>query len=116
MGRWHPGSPAELQRQFQQAQPFKHFVLDDFLDTAFCGDLLAEFPPFDRAQAINELGRAGGKAVVPDLASIGRAFREFDRMIQSREFLDWVSAATGIPDLLYDPDYIGGGTHENLSG
>jgi Rps23 Pro-64 3,4-dihydroxylase Tpa1-like proline 4-hydroxylase len=36
--------------------------------------------------------------------------------LQSQEFLDFVSDLTGIPDLLHDPDYVGGGTHENRHG
>jgi hypothetical protein len=37
-------------------------------------------------------------------------------MLRSREFLGWLSEATGIPKLLYDPVYTGGGTHLNLNG
>jgi hypothetical protein len=37
-------------------------------------------------------------------------------MIGSGEFLRFLAEITGIPALRYDPDYVGGGTHENLSG
>jgi hypothetical protein len=37
-------------------------------------------------------------------------------LMRDRAFLRRLSDVTGIPDLLYDPDYVGGGTHENLDG
>jgi Rps23 Pro-64 3,4-dihydroxylase Tpa1-like proline 4-hydroxylase len=36
--------------------------------------------------------------------------------MSGRDFLGWLSQATGISDLLYDSEYVGGGTHENLDG
>jgi hypothetical protein len=51
-----------------------------------------------------------------NVREISDAYRDLDCYLQTREFLDFVSAITGIPDLLYDPDYIGGGTHENRDG
>ena len=105
-----------LGSEFAAGQPFRHIVLDDFLDPAFCGRLIAEFPAFEARNAINELGAVGRKAVRPQISRIAASYAEFDRLIRSREFLGWLAKLTSIERLVYDPDYIGGGTHENLSG
>jgi 2OG-Fe(II) oxygenase superfamily len=105
-----------LRRQFQNARPFRYVVIDDFLDPGYCSRLVAEFPSFDIASARNELGQVGGKSVHPDLARIGPAYEHFDRMLQSADFLALMSEITSIPKLLYDPEYVGGGTHENRNG
>ena len=77
---------------------------------------MAEFPSFEAGQSINERGEAGRKAVVDGLTRIGPAYARFDRLIRDRDFLSLLGRITGIPDLLYDPEYVGGGTHENLEG
>lgn len=110
------GRLTELGAEFEHAGPFRHAVVDGFLDRAFCGELMAEFPRFDTGSATNERGEAGRKAVHPKLSEIGPAYARFDRLMRSNEFLDAMSNLTGIPDLLYDPEYVGGGTHENLNG
>lgn len=115
-------SPSILARRdalagdFRSAEPFRHAVIDDFIDPALCQRLLADFPRFEDRYARNEMGQIGGKAVHMNVCEISDAYRELDRYLQTREFLDFVSVVTGIPDLLYDPDYIGGGTHENRDG
>lgn len=106
----------ELAQAFQQAQPFRHVVIDHFLADDFCTALLNEFPAFDPKQALNEMGLIGGKAVVDRLPEIGPAYRQFDALIQSPDFLSKIATITGIPGLLYDPHYFGGGTHENRHG
>jgi hypothetical protein len=106
----------EYARLFQSADLFRHVVIDDFLETNFGQQLRADFPAFEDRHALNEMGHVGGKAVRMDVRDISDGYRELDRYLQSAEFLGFVSTVTGIPDLLYDPDYLGGGTHENRHG
>jgi Rps23 Pro-64 3,4-dihydroxylase Tpa1-like proline 4-hydroxylase len=110
------GQAAALRASFQAAVPFRHLVVDDFLESGYCRELIRQFPAFDRERALNEFGEVGRKAVFQQLRQLGPAYQRFDRMLRSREFLAFVGELTGIPQLLYDPDYIGGGTHENLDG
>ncbi len=109
-------SAAGLRREFERARPFPHVVIDHFLASALCDALRAEFPAFDARAARNETGATGRKAVVSQLPALGPAYRAFDAAMRSSEFLDWTGQVTGIPRLVYDPDYVGGGTHENLTG
>lgn len=106
----------ELAERFQRAQPFRHLVIDEFLEPSLAASLLAEFPAFDPRLARNENGDVGGKAVFERIRSLGASYRSLDQGIQKREFLELISAITGIPDLLYDPYYFGGGTHDNRNG
>jgi 2OG-Fe(II) oxygenase superfamily len=106
----------ELSRNFPEARPFRHIVVDDFLDAGFCRSLIDEFPSFDPRHAINETGGVGRKASHADLCSLGPAYRQFDALMRDPAFLKQTGEVTGIADLLYDPAYFGGGTHENLDG
>lgn len=102
--------------KFREAFPFKYVAINDFLDADLCERLRADFPSFDKRFALNEMGEVAGKAVRMDVRDISPAYREIDAWIQTPDFLHYISHITGIPDLLYDPDYVGGGTHENRDG
>jgi hypothetical protein len=102
--------------QFQNAKPYPHVVIPDFFDRDFCQRLLDDFPAFDEELARNEAGNVGRKATRQDVRDLSPDYRELDDFIQTSEFLGLISEMTGIPDLLYDPQYFGGGTHENLDG
>ncbi len=106
----------QLAQAFDQAAPFRHLVIDDFFDPDVAERLLAQFPPFERGNARNESGQLGGKSVVERIRELGDAYAALDDMVRSADFLQWLSQATGIPDLRYDPWYFGGGTHENRQG
>ncbi len=107
---------ARLREDFDSASPFPHVVIDDFLTKDFADALLASFPLFERGNNIGDDGAPGGKATVDRIKALGPAFRRLDEVIRSREFLVWLGRLTGIDDLLYDPWYLGGGTHENRNG
>jgi hypothetical protein len=106
----------ELAARFREREPFRHVVIDDFFSPAYCAQLLAQFPAFERGKARNENGGVGNKSTIERIRGLGPAFSALDDLVQSSEFLALVGRITGIPDLLYDRWYFGGGTHENRNG
>jgi SAM-dependent methyltransferase len=102
--------------EFSNARPFPHVVIDQFFETDKAEKLLDEFPPFDPANAKNEFGEVGRKAVVTDIRKISPFYAEVYRYTSSGGFLDFISQITGIPDLVHDELMFGAGTHENLEG
>ncbi len=106
----------QFAEEFRDAAPFRHVIIDDFLDPEVAEGMLRSFPGFDAKYALNEMGQVGGKAVREAVCDLPEPYPQLDRWIQSRDFLDAVEELTGIPDLLYDPHYFGGGTHENVDG
>lgn len=111
------GRLGELRDQFQQAKPFRHVVIDDFLRPEVAEAMLREFPTVDDpSQLLNEFGVPNPKSQISDVRSLSKAFVDIDEYIQSQEFLHAMQTVTGIPDLRYDPWYYGAGTHENFHG
>lgn len=106
-------SRQKLSQEFLRARPFPHLVIDSFLEPSFCRSLVEQFPAYDDARFRNEHGHRG-KAHHENVRALGPSFRTLDDCIQSRDFLDFISVVTGIPKLIADPDYYGGGAHENL--
>ena len=109
------GADAARER-FLSARPFRHCVVEGFFAPAFADALLAEFPGFERGNALNEDGVAAGKSTVERIRSLGGSWAALDACIQSPAFLELVGRMTGIDGLLYDPHYFGGGTHDNRDG
>lgn len=102
--------------ELQHSSPFPHVVIESFFQKGFCEELIAAFPPFELACNVDEDGGRGGKATIEDIRSLGSAYARADDLFKSKDFAALVSDLTGIPDLLYDAKYFGGGTHENLPG
>lgn len=103
----------QIATRFASAAPFRHVVIDDFFEPAFAEQLLAQFPAFEHGEYRGEDGRPGGKSTFERLRALGDAYARLDDVIKDRGFLDWLGRVTGIDGLLYDPWYLGGGTHEN---
>lgn len=106
----------DLAEAFKSAAFFPHVEINDFFTPEVCQQLSDQFPEYRPENAVNELGEVGLKASRRDVSQLGEAYARLDAYVQTPEFLGLMSDITGIPDLLYDPDYFGGGTHENLHG
>jgi hypothetical protein len=65
---------------------------------------------------VNEFGKKNRKFARHDVRNIGPTYRELDDFVRSKDFANIMEKVTGIPNLLYDPDYHGAGTHDNHSG
>jgi 2OG-Fe(II) oxygenase superfamily len=105
-----------LARSFRSSDPFPHVVIPDLFSPEIARRLLDDFPSFEDRFARDEMGNVGRKAVHKRARDISDAYRLVDDAIQRPEFLELMSGITGIPELLYDSEYHGGGTHENVDG
>ena len=113
----HVMAEAAAHRQaFVSAAPFPHVVIENFFAPAFAAALLEAFPAFERGNAIGDDGKLGGKSTLDAIRQLGPAYRTLDDAIKSPAFLRAIGELTGIDELIYDPWYLGGGTHENRNG
>jgi hypothetical protein len=109
-------STGELRASYVAAKPFPHFVVDNFFDPALLEQVLAEFPRpgqidwhiFNNDKEI--------KLAENRETSFGPATRLLLYHLNSMTFLDFLSAVTGIPDLIPDPTFTGGGLHQIIPG
>jgi Rps23 Pro-64 3,4-dihydroxylase Tpa1-like proline 4-hydroxylase len=105
-----------LATQFRSARPFRHVVLKDFLATSFLESVIRAFPEPVEADMISEFGDRSLKHTVEDIPGLGEPFVAWDAFLQSRDFIGWLETVTGIKGLIFDPEYIGAGTHNNFHG
>lgn len=101
---------------YSRAVPFPHIVLDDFFDPDLIDLVLSEFPKpgairwqqFDNEREIKLASAAE--------SSFGPVTRLFLYHLNSITFLEFLSAVTGIPNLISDPRFDGGGLHQIVRG
>ncbi|MDC0429246.1 2OG-Fe(II) oxygenase [Phycisphaerales bacterium] len=106
---------AAMASRYQNAMPVPHICLDNFLSPAFAREVELGFPSFAEAKelgvgfkAINEKG----KIQITDAAKFQPAVKKLHHLLASPEFLSSLEELTGIPNLLADPEMVGGGIHE----
>lgn len=112
---WSKQMPA-LQRSYANANPFPHIVIDNFFPENFLNDVLNEFLNFSANDWINYVH-------INERKRGFNRFNEFPKNIQSLvselnspSFVQFLSAITGIKNLLADESLEGGGLHESRRG
>jgi hypothetical protein len=107
---------AAAYQTYSKAAPFPHIVFDNFFDPALLELVLAEFPrpgairwqQFDNEREI--------KLASATESSFGPTTRLLLYHLNSITFLEFLSAVTGIGNLISDPSFEGGGLHQILPG
>jgi Rps23 Pro-64 3,4-dihydroxylase Tpa1-like proline 4-hydroxylase len=107
---------ASAYQTYITAAPYPHIVLDDFFDPNLVDQVLAEFPQpgairwqqFDNQHEIKLASAAE--------SSFGPITRLFLYHLNSITFLEFLSTVTGIPNLISDPKFDGGGLHQIVRG
>ena len=109
-----PFDRVALKQRFDRAIPFRHVVIDDFLDPAFAKAVANTYPTFDEAIAqgfafnfVNERK----KVQICDSARFPAPVTELHRALASPAFLADLEYISGTARLLADPALLGGGMH-----
>ena len=104
-----------LRQQVKNATPVQNFCIDNFLEPEFAERVLASYPTYEDAMkkgksfsAVNEKG----KVQVSDSKSFAPAVDELNRTLASPEFLDLLGYVFDMPNLVADPELVGGGIHQ----
>lgn len=105
---------AELRTQYEQASPFPHLVLDDFLDPELAEQVHAEFPRVDEMPKSRDYV-FGDKRELSSLEERGPASRRLYDALMGEPFQAALHAITG-QDLFVDPAFHGGGFHQGSDG
>jgi Rps23 Pro-64 3,4-dihydroxylase Tpa1-like proline 4-hydroxylase len=103
-----------LRRQFRDARPFPHVVIDNFLAPGVAEEVAAAYPTFDRAQeqgfGVNIVNEQR-KIQITDSNTFPEPVRRLSNLLASPEFLANIEYITGIPKLVADELLEGGGMH-----
>jgi len=105
----------KLASSYQSAVPFPHIAISNFLDDSFAREVAESFPSLEDVQAMGRSFKAvneKGKTQVTDSALFPPPILRLHELLASPEFLARLSTLTGIPNLLADPEMVGGGIHE----
>jgi hypothetical protein len=105
---------SEIANRYQNAEPFPHIVIDNFLPEELLNRVLADFPQdFMREQKRSQELFKGNYE--PDNIPTGFT-RSLFYSFNSRPFVSFLEALTGIDGLIPDPYFLGGGLHETIRG
>lgn len=107
---------------YQNASPFPHITLDDFLDTTLVEQLVAKFPALKAkpGQTPDAAKTEDGKLPQPNKLwlsnqiGVDPLIRQLYWELNSAPFLAFLEKLTGIDNLLPDPHMAGGGVHQTL--
>ena len=111
-----PEATARLHERLKAATPFAHLVLEGLFNPALLELVREEFDhrPADGWKDVTSGYESTRRSELG--AALGPASQVYFDLIESGWFTRWLSAVSGTPYLLTDPQRFGGGLHESRVG
>lgn len=114
--KWNKDLP-ELSKQYQNANPYPHIVLENFLNPETLDECIDEFNKLNEADGwINYAHYNEKKKGLNKLEVLPETIKGTINELNSPEFLEFLSTLTGIKDLQKDEYLEGGGIHQSTKG
>ncbi len=105
-----------LKEDFATAHPYKHVVIDDFLPSHIFDQAMANFDVVSKEQWTGYLHVNERKFANSNPSTWGPTLQQIATELNTPEFVSLLEELTGIPNLITDPTFEGGGLHQSLRG
>jgi hypothetical protein len=105
-----------LKTEFATAHPYQHVVIDNFLPENVFQRALADFDVVSKEQWTGYLHVNERKFANSNPSTWGPTLQQIAHELNTPEFVSLLEELTGIPNLLIDPTFEGGGLHQSLRG
>ncbi|MGC1393044.1 MAG: 2OG-Fe(II) oxygenase [Coleofasciculaceae cyanobacterium] len=106
----------ENHESYQQAKPFPHVVIDDFLPEFILDNILTEFPKAGDIDWQKFENKAEKKLANKHERNMGDHTRALLYQLNSSTFIEFLETLTGIKGIIPDPHFEGGGLHQIEKG
>jgi Rps23 Pro-64 3,4-dihydroxylase Tpa1-like proline 4-hydroxylase len=107
---------AAQRASFRHGKPFEHIVIDGLFNEQLLSLIEEEFPPPNASGWRKFSGRYESTYRSKSAARLGPAAQIYFNLVNSNAFVCYLSAVTGISDLITDHTLLGGGLHETRAG
>jgi len=112
---FQPANLQSLNQQFKLGFPYRHVVIDSFLDPSFANNLSENFPGLDKMSR-NYQGLNEHKSEGAGFENFDPSFTQLREALNTPEFYKALSAITGIENLYSVEDALGMGVHQGGNG
>jgi len=114
--KWNDQLP-ELSKRYQDASPYPHIVLENFLDPGVLDECIGEFNTLNETDGwINYTHYNEKKTGLNKLDLLPETIKATINELNSPPFLEFLSTLTGIKNLQKDDQLEGGGIHQSKRG
>jgi hypothetical protein len=103
------------QTDFNESRPFRHLIIDGFLESAFAQSLADRFPSLQQMKT-HYAGLNERKAEDNDFVKQDKDFTLLHKTLSAPEFIAWLSKVTNITPLATAEDRLGYGLHQGGNG